>query len=71
MLKAVKHVALEKTYISERGYKIRNQGAAYFISFAVVEWIDLFIRKQYRDIVFDSIKFCQTEKVFPVKTQEK
>lgn len=44
------------------GYKIRNQAAIHFITFAVVEWIDVFTRRQYRDIVLDSIRHCQTEK---------
>lgn len=46
----------------EGGYKIRNQGAIHFITFAVVEWVDVFTRKDYRDIVLDSIRFCQEEK---------
>lgn len=48
--------------MSEGGYKIRNQSAAHFITFAVVGWADVFTRKQYRDIVLDSIRFCQQEK---------
>jgi REP element-mobilizing transposase RayT len=48
--------------MSEGGYKIRNQAAIHFITFATVEWIDVFTRKQYRDIVLDSIRFCQVEK---------
>src|SRR5215203_5132043 len=48
--------------MSEGGYKIRNPAAIHFITFAVVEWVDVFTRKDYRDIVLDSIKFCQTEK---------
>jgi putative transposase len=44
------------------GYKIRNQAAIHFITFAVVEWVDVFTRKEYRDIVLDSIKYCQSEK---------
>src|SRR5688572_22388732 len=44
------------------GYKIRSQAAIHFITFAVVEWVDVFTRKAYRDIVLDSIRFCQTEK---------
>ncbi len=46
----------------EGGYKIKNQAAIYFITFAVVEWVDVFSRKEYRDIVLDSIRFCQQEK---------
>lgn len=48
--------------MSDGGYKIRNQQAVHFITFAVVEWIDVFTRKDYRDIVLDSIRFCQKEK---------
>ena len=48
--------------MSEGGYKIRNPAAIHFITFAVVEWVDIFTRKQYRDIVLESIKYCQAEK---------
>ncbi len=44
------------------GYKITDQGATYFISFAVVGWVDVFSRQEYRDIVIDSLKYCQLEK---------
>jgi len=44
------------------GYKIRNKEGIHFITFAVVEWVDVFTRKEYRDIVLDSIRFCQQEK---------
>lgn len=48
--------------MSEGGYKIRNQAAVHFITFAVVEWVDVFTRKDYRDIVLESIKHCQDKK---------
>ena len=51
-----------KKGMSEGGYKIRNQAAIHFITFSVVEWVDVFIRKNYQDIVLDSIRFCQLEK---------
>ena len=44
------------------GYKIRNKEAIHFITFAVVEWVDVFTRKEYRDIVVESIRYCQQEK---------
>jgi putative transposase len=59
--KAVKLLTLGKK-MSEGGYKIRNQGAVHFITFAVVELVDVFTRKDYRDIILDSIRFCQKEK---------
>jgi putative transposase len=48
--------------MSEGGYKIRNQSAIHFVTFAVVEWVDVFTRKDYRDIILESIRFCQKEK---------
>ncbi|MBI1306408.1 MAG: transposase [Bacteroidetes bacterium] len=44
------------------GYKIRNQEGIYFITFAVVEWIDVFTRETYRKIVVESLRFCQEKK---------
>ncbi len=45
-----------------RNYKFHNPNAPYFVSFAVVEWLDVFIRKEYKDILLDSFSFCQKEK---------
>ncbi|PZV83159.1 REP element-mobilizing transposase RayT [Algoriphagus aquaeductus] len=45
-----------------RKYKIRDQERLYFVTFTVVEWIDLFSRQVYRDIFLDSLRFCQTNK---------
>lgn len=43
-------------------YKIRNPDHPYFITFSTVYWIDVFSRKEYRDIIIDSLKFCQKQK---------
>ena len=43
-------------------YKFKNQSELYFVSFAVVFWIDVFTRNEYRDILLDSWRFCQKEK---------
>ena len=45
-----------------RNYKFHNSEAAYFISFAVVEWLDVFTRNEYKDIVIDSLSYCQKNK---------
>jgi len=34
----------------------------YFVSFATVGWIDVFTRIIYRDIIVESVKYCQKEK---------
>jgi len=44
------------------GYKIRNQQGLHFITFAVVDWVDIFSRQQYRDILVDSLEFCIKQK---------
>ena len=35
--------------MSKGGYKIFDQGGLYYVSFAVVAWVDVFTRKDYRD----------------------
>jgi len=47
--------------MSKGGYKIFDQGGMYFVSFAVVSWVDVFTRKEYRDIVVESLQHCQLE----------
>lgn len=46
----------------KEGYQIRNQDARHFLTFTVCGWIDLFTRKEYKDILIDSLKYCQKEK---------
>ena len=48
--------------MSDRGYIIRNQYAIHFITFSVIQWIDIFTRKVYADIVIDSLKYCKANK---------
>ena len=43
-------------------YKFKNQEKLYFVSFAVVYWIDVFIRNEYKNKLLDSIKYCQSNK---------
>ena len=45
-----------------RKYKFGDYSKLYFISFAVIQWIDLFVRKEYKDILVLSWKFCQHQK---------
>ncbi len=39
-------------------YLISDQHAPYFITCTVVHWIDLFSRKDYKDILVDSLNHC-------------
>jgi len=45
-----------------RNYKFYNPEGVYFISFAVVEWLDVFTRVAYKKIMIDSLHHCQKEK---------
>jgi len=39
-------------------YQIKKQEAAYYLKLQVVEWIDVFSRFIYTDILLESLDFC-------------
>jgi REP element-mobilizing transposase RayT len=43
-------------------YKFENPDGIYFVTSAVVEWVDVFTRFQYCDIVVESLKYCIEKK---------
>ena len=43
-------------------YKILDQHGLNFLTLTVVEWIDLFTRRAFADIVLESLRFCQQNK---------
>ncbi len=45
-----------------RKYKFETPEGIYFISFATVGWIDVFTRRNYKEILIESLSFCQREK---------
>ncbi len=42
----------------KEGYVIRDQTLPHFIITTVVDWIDVFTRQTYRDIVIESLDYC-------------
>lgn len=44
------------------GYQIDNQDGFYFLTFQVIDWVDIFTRKVYRDILIDSLDYCRKNK---------
>ncbi len=44
------------------GCQIREQNELHYLTFQVVEWVDIFSRRVYRDIVMDSLRYCQKNK---------
>jgi putative transposase len=48
--------------MSDRGYKIRDKNSLYFITFAVVDWIDIFTRFEYCEVLINSLNYCRDRK---------
>jgi len=46
------------------GYQIKDQEGLYYLTFQVVDWIDIFTRQIYRDIVIDSFRYAIENKDF-------
>ncbi len=44
------------------GYQIDDQYGTYFLTPTIVDWVDVFTRKFYRDIVINSLDYCIKEK---------
>ncbi len=45
-----------------RNYKFHNKEGIYFVSFATVYWIDVFIRRVYFDYIVDNLNNCIEKK---------
>lgn len=48
------------------GYQIQDPAGAYFLTLQVVDWVDVFTRKSYRDIVLESLTYCRQRKELDV-----
>lgn len=44
------------------GYKIRDQFKLHHLTLTIIDWIDIFTKRRYKDIVIDSLKYCQDNK---------
>lgn len=45
-----------------RNYKFHNPEGLYFISFATVYWVDVFVRRLYLDCIVENLNKCVDEK---------
>jgi len=48
--------------MSSENYRIGNQHSVYFITFTVTDWIDVFTRLNYRNIIVESLEYCRINK---------
>lgn len=44
------------------GYRIRDESKPHFVTFTVVDWVDVFSRSNYRDKILESFEFCKNKK---------
>lgn len=44
------------------GYQIKDQTQAHFLTLQIVEWVDIFTRKVYKDILVDALNYCSQNK---------
>jgi len=43
-------------------YRIGDQNAVHYITIATVDWLDIFTRRCYKDIIIESLAYCRKEK---------
>ncbi len=48
--------------MSSEEYSINDQNAVYFLTFTIVDWIDIFTRANYKTIITDSLNYCIAQK---------
>jgi Transposase and inactivated derivatives len=44
------------------GYQIKQQDALHYVTLQIVYWVDIFTRRNYRDIIIESLRYCQQSK---------
>jgi len=47
--------------VSEK-YKFHNPDSVYFVTSTITDWVDIFTKSAYCNIVVDSLKYCQQNK---------
>ena len=48
--------------MSSENYRVENQNAVYFLTFTVTDWVDVFTRLNYRNIIVESLDYCRKNK---------
>ncbi len=45
-----------------RKYQITDSEKLYFVTFTIVDWIEIFAYDEYKEVFVESLKYCQTNK---------
>lgn len=48
--------------MKDEGYTINNQHLPHYMTFTIVDWVDVFTRKSYRDAILQSFDYCRKYK---------
>ena len=43
-------------------YRVYDQQGIYFVTFTVHQWVDVFTRRSYTDILLENLRYCQQHK---------
>lgn len=43
-------------------YRVYDQQGVYFVTFTVHQWVDVFTRRAYSDILLENLRYCQQHK---------
>jgi putative transposase len=43
-------------------YRVYDQQGIYFVTFTVHQWVDVFTRRSYADILLENLRYCQQHK---------
>jgi REP element-mobilizing transposase RayT len=43
-------------------YRVRNPEEIYFVTFTIVDWVDVFTRTGYKRLIVDALIYCQQQK---------
>jgi putative transposase len=43
-------------------YRVRNHENIHFVTFTIVDWIDIFTRPAYKQMITDALSYCQQHK---------
>jgi putative transposase len=43
-------------------YRVRNSEYIHFVTFTIVDWVDVFTRPAYKQLIIDSLLHCQQHK---------
>ncbi|MBL7971800.1 MAG: transposase [Prolixibacteraceae bacterium] len=44
--------------MTAENYFIKDQNAVYYLTFTIVDWVDVFTREAYKAVIADSLNYC-------------